>query len=193
MQQQFTPTSVVGQTGLPGLSTAAWATEDPAADPESIAASQYATKHDAVTAIQYVTDRNSADATQYATSRNSAARRIHAVARPEEFTIGGMDKWEGKILTVESDSFTAELTPIGRRGPRTIADFDISVLRSDAESAKNGDIFYLSVRRVRGRRGRMVPTVTVSMRRVGRWTQEEIDDLREQAARGMAAIEALYD
>jgi hypothetical protein len=97
--------------------------------------------------------------------------------------VAGLKTWSGRVVTVDGDIFTAEISPIDHTGPTVFADFRTHLLSSQTDSgeAAIGDIFYLTVRMIRDR-GRLVSsTSSLRLQRVGYWQQEELDAARESA------------
>jgi hypothetical protein len=107
--------------------------------------------------------------------------------------ITGLDKWEGKVLEVEGDIFTAELYPIDREGIPITADFDLELLGSDAATIVPGDVFYLSVRTVKAFGVRPTRTENLRLRRLGRITPEEVLAAYAKADALMERLEQLFD
>jgi hypothetical protein len=107
--------------------------------------------------------------------------------------ITGLDKWEGKVLEVEEDIFTAELYPIDREGIAITADFELALLGSDAASIVPGDVFYLSVRTVKEYGKRPTRTESLRLRRLGRITPEEVRDAYAKADILLEQLEQLFD
>lgn len=106
--------------------------------------------------------------------------------------VAGLEKWEGLILEVDDELMTAELTPLDRTGPCMVADFQTQLLGEDAKVAAPGDVFYLTVRTVRGDSGYPTRTEQLRLRRLGVWTDEDVARLRQQAASRMGKIEELF-
>lgn len=89
--------------------------------------------------------------------------------------IAGLNKWSGRIVEVDDDTFTAELSPLNHQGPVVLADFKLSDLDADEnEPIEPGDLFYLAVRTVRERGRRVSRTSTLLLRRLGKWSADEI-------------------
>ncbi|WP_435057213.1 hypothetical protein [Streptomyces sp. bgisy060] len=107
--------------------------------------------------------------------------------------VSGLDKWEGKILAVEGDIFTAELYPIDREGMPITAEFDVDLLGADAADAVPGDTFYLSIRTVKSPGSRPVRTESIRLRRLGRISQEELKSAYAEAEALMERLEQLSD
>jgi hypothetical protein len=107
--------------------------------------------------------------------------------------ITGLDKWEGKVLEVEGDIFTAELYPIDREGVPITADFDLELLGSDAATIVPGDVFYLSVRTVKAYGMRPARTENLRLRRLGHITPEEVQAAYAKADALMERLEQLFD
>jgi hypothetical protein len=107
--------------------------------------------------------------------------------------ITGLDKWEGKILEVEGDIFTAELYPIDREGMPITADFNLELLGSDAATIVPGDVFYLSVRTLKAYGMRPARTENLRLRRLGRITPEEVQTAYTKADALLERLEQLSD
>jgi hypothetical protein len=122
------------------------------------------------------------------TWRNSSARVSHI--GPSRIT--GLDKWEGKVLEVEGEIFTAELYPIDREGMSITADFDLELLGSDAAAIVPGDVFYLSVRTVKVPGARPARTENLRLRRLGRISAEEVQTAYAKADVLMERLEQLF-
>jgi hypothetical protein len=90
-----------------------------------------------------------------------------------------MRKWEGRITHIDDEILTAELVPSeDAGGPSLVADFDVSLLESDAEDARVGDLVYVTVRKVHQRGHGTTMTSALRLCRLGRWSSEELN--REQ-------------
>lgn len=98
--------------------------------------------------------------------------------------ITGLLKWEGMVTNVSDGEFTAELTPMNHDGPIVEADFSFDRL-PDSEHAEihTGTNFYLAVREVAGLRGGKHFTSSIKLRRLGTWSQDTVDSIRERAAK----------
>lgn len=94
----------------------------------------------------------------------------------------GMHKWAGSILSIEDGLLTAELFPLDHEGPSLVADFDLDLLAPDESAAKPGDVVYLTTRLIQGRWGHKEATTHLRLRRPGRWTESEVDDIYRRAA-----------
>ena len=101
-------------------------------------------------------------------------------AAPQQLNVTGMRVWSGRVLEVEDDIFTAELTPYDHHGPTVLADFDANLLDAD-EPVQSGDLFYLKVRTIRERGRRVSRTSNLLLRRLGEWSQEELDQAAREA------------
>lgn len=108
-------------------------------------------------------------------------------------TVTGLNKWEGKILSVEGESFTAELYALDREAMPITADFDLELLGSDSASVAPGDVFYLSVRTVKSRGMRPTVTESLRLRRLGRITHRDVQDVYAKADALMEHLEQLFD
>ena len=104
--------------------------------------------------------------------------------------VAGMEKWEGRVLEVNDDYFTAELIPFDD-GAEVIADFSTELLSED-DDIQPGDVVYVTVRTVAGIRGPN-RTSAVRMRRLGRWTEAEVAGQRKRARRRLAKLASRFD
>lgn len=125
--------------------------------------------------------------------RSALKRRVEsetALVRAPDNRVTGMQKWEGRVIEVDDDYFSAELVPFAD-GPVMVADFARDRL-DEEEELQPGDVVYVTARTVRGIGG-VTHTSTIRLRRLGRWTEEEIADqarrAKEQAAELAAYIE----
>jgi hypothetical protein len=108
--------------------------------------------------------------------------------------IVGMKKWEGRILEIDKEIFTAELVPLRERdGPAVIADFELDQLDPDADRAEPGDVFYLTVRTVGESSGYRTRTSTLRLRRLGAWSAEEMRRIRGKTKRRLDSLEYCPD
>ncbi|WNG82561.1 hypothetical protein C6A86_002330 [Mycobacterium sp. ITM-2016-00316] len=99
--------------------------------------------------------------------------------------VTGMEKWEGRVLEVDDDLFSVELTHFGE-GPEVIADFARDKL-AEGDEVQPGDVVYVTVRTVRAPGG---PTTTsaIRLRRLGRWTEDEVADQKRRARDQLAEL-----
>lgn len=109
------------------------------------------------------------------------------------FRVTGLRKWEGKIVDVDGDTFTAELHPIDREGMPITADFDLDLFGSDAAAIVAGDVFYLSVRKVKVPGKNPERTESLRLRRLGRIRPEEVQAAYDRADALLENLEQLFD
>ncbi|MGB3763763.1 MAG: hypothetical protein WA966_11110 [Ornithinimicrobium sp.] len=98
---------------------------------------------------------------------------------PQTYRVSGLERWEGYVVEVDGETLTAELTP-EHDGPVVLADFEVAKLGSEPDLAV-GDVVYVTVRSVAGRSGYPTTTSAIRLRRLGRWSDEEVDDLERRA------------
>jgi hypothetical protein len=115
---------------------------------------------------------------QAGTGRTNPARTPPPGPREQ---IVGLRKWAGVIQVIEDDLLTVELAPLDHEGPTLLADFDLDLLAPDDTAAGVGDVVYLTTRIVRGRWGHKEVTSHLRLRRVGRWSREELREIHNQA------------
>ncbi|MGW4126989.1 hypothetical protein [Amycolatopsis japonica] len=109
--------------------------------------------------------------------------------------ITGMQKWEGRVLRIVDDFFEAELSPIDHDGPTVVADFEVSQISEQLapDSLHVGDLFYVTVRTVTDAGNVPLRTSALRIKRVGRWVEEELDRIKESAARRSAEFKKYVD
>jgi hypothetical protein len=131
---------------------------------------------------------------RYSKLLRSALRRPEiektVLAGAPELTVVGMQKWEGRVIEVDDDYFSAELVPFSV-GPVVIADFARDLI-DEEDDLQPGDVVYVTARTVQGENG-ATHTSAIRRRRLGRWTEAEIADqarrAKEQAEELAAYIE----
>jgi len=127
------------------------------------------------------------------TSRRLVQQLSRGVVLPD-VTISGLRKWEGRVVTVEDDLITAEMTPLDDVGPTVYADFDVELMDEDGFApVASGDVVYLTVRTVRDRGGRKTTTTTWRRRRMGVWTQDELEGVAEGGREDFEAFRQLSE
>jgi hypothetical protein len=86
-----------------------------------------------------------------------------------------LQKWEGQVLEVYSDSFTARLTDITAKGAKEDAEFPLSqVADDDRNLLQSGAIFYWSIGRKHDSTNRPSIVSELRMRRLPDWSDDEI-------------------
>jgi hypothetical protein len=105
----------------------------------------------------------------------------------------GLQKWEGRVLQVSDDVFTAELEPLQQSGPTIVAEFEIGLIDVDNEETLSpGDVFYLTVRTV-WHRGFPTRTSALRLRRLGHWSEAELREVGSRAKRRLEAFRSYVD
>jgi hypothetical protein len=128
---------------------------------------------------------------QAARMRAIAASGLPLASIAPDVRVVGMQKWEGRVVEVDDDVFSAEIVPTDDGGP-VLADFSRDAIDPD-EALAPGDLIYVSVRTVRGRGNLRTKTSSVRRRRVGRWSADEVEAQRERARVRLERIEALIE
>ena len=90
--------------------------------------------------------------------------------------------YEGRVIEVEGDVFTAELIDCEDRSV-VHADFPFSVL-SGAEQVEPGDILDVIVQEGKA---------SVSLRDLGKWTEEDLKAAQERGRQRAVEFSALFD
>ncbi len=107
--------------------------------------------------------------------------------------IAGMQKWEGRVLEVLEGVITAELSPLDHEGGTLLADFDADLLTPDDEVVQAGDIVYLTVRTVSERGAYKTKTSALRLRRIGKWSEEELTVARNRARQRLESFQNYVD
>jgi hypothetical protein len=106
--------------------------------------------------------------------------------------VTGLSKWEGLILDIEGGLFSAELTPLDHSGPVLVANFETKLLLEQVDSLYVGDMFYLTTRQVSDGK-KTLSTSILRLRRLGVWTQEELQAARDRARSFVNTLETDAD
>jgi len=121
---------------------------------------------------------------------NRAVSRVNSLADIPAERITGMQKWDGRILEVDEEYFSAELVPYEEVGEAVIADFPRDLLPDEPVYA--GDVIYVTVRTVADRGGPR-RTSAVRLRRLGTWTEAEITENARLAKQDAAELAKYFD
>ena len=106
-----------------------------------------------------------------------------------------MQKWEGHVVAIDEDVFTAELVPLyDSTELAVLADFGLDVIaEADRELLQVGATFYCTVRTVTGRGGQPSRTSNVRLRRLGVWHEDELGRILARAKQEAADFEKFTD
>jgi hypothetical protein len=108
--------------------------------------------------------------------------------------VTGMKKWEGRVTEVFDGFFSAILVRLDDTGPEVVADFDFEMLGPDEASMLSaGDTFYVTVRTIRTPSGAKTSTSAVRLRRLGRWSETEIEEITTSARKDAEVFKRLAD
>jgi hypothetical protein len=121
-----------------------------------------------------------------------ADRRVPVVQEPSFPTqdrFVALQKWEGQVVEVGANSFTAKLTDLTKPNPNELAEFDLDeVSASDRHLVIPGGVFYWSVGyrdRVSGQRSR---ESVMRFRRLPRWSPSDRAEADRRAAHWSKAL-----
>jgi hypothetical protein len=121
---------------------------------------------------------------------NRAVSRVNTLVDIPAERITGMQKWDGRILEVDEEYFSAELVPYEEVGEAVIADFPRELLPDEPVYA--GDVIYVTVRTIADRGGPR-RTSAVRLRRLGTWTEAEIAENARLAKHDAAELAKYFD
>lgn len=86
-----------------------------------------------------------------------------------------LQKWEGTVIEIEEESFTAELNDITAKNPIEIAEIlNSDVVEDDKALLKCGAIFYLEIGFSKSLQGTVTRGTHLRFRRLPAWTKKEI-------------------
>jgi hypothetical protein len=107
-------------------------------------------------------------------------------------SFNALQEWEGVVLEVGAESFTARLTDLtaGNKIETEEADFPIDDLRDeDRERLRSGAVFRWAIGYHRSPGGTRTRASRIVFRRLPAWTEQELRAARREAERLSAAIE----
>jgi hypothetical protein len=104
---------------------------------------------------------------------------VHTIGK-ETSPIHGLRRWEGRVIEVGGDIFTAELTPLDDEAKIVLrAEFRVGQFDEEDRNVQEGDLFYVTAKTIRSR-GRLRTSYSLHLRHLGRWTQTEVDEINER-------------
>lgn len=109
-------------------------------------------------------------------------RKSSRPSGPRDVRVAGLHTWTGRVVDIDDDLFTAELTP-GHQTPgsKVFADFERDLVVTEREELRIGDVVYVTVRRVRTPHGLTNETSSVRLRRIGKWSSADVEDHARRA------------
>lgn len=115
-------------------------------------------------------------------------------AMPTTFRVSDLSTWTGRVVDVDEEMFTAELIP-GERTPggTVLADFNRALVVDEDETLQIGDVIYVTSRMVRAPHGGRSETSSVRLRRLGKWTAEDVALLTARADSLADSVADLFD
>jgi hypothetical protein len=120
-------------------------------------------------------------------SADGARQPKHVISlktEPRQSAFISLQKWEGVVLEVLSDSFLARLVDLTRTGPDEEAEFPLDeVSEEDRPLIRPGAIFYWNIGYHNSYSGQRTRTSIIRFRRLPAWTREEIEAAKREAER----------
>ncbi|WP_156364395.1 hypothetical protein [Curtobacterium sp. Leaf261] len=107
---------------------------------------------------------------------------------PSSYRVDALKSWTGVVRELDREFFVAELEDPSDNST-FMAEFERSQLGFD-EDLTLGDVVYVTVRSVNSQFGPS-KTTSIRMRRLGRWTQAELDSIQLAAHRKARELERL--
>jgi hypothetical protein len=128
-------------------------------------------------------------------AESASALSTQSAEYVEPKAIIGLRKWQGRVLEVDGDVLTAELRPLdpAEDSATVHAYFDLDQLSPDQSEVGPGDAFYLTVRIVGEGSGLRTTTSSLRLRRLGRWSESEIEEIGDRARSRLARIQQYVD
>lgn len=107
----------------------------------------------------------------------------------ETWPLGGIRSWQGTIVEVDRDIFTAELISLDSDAEtsKLRADFRMDALDTDDRVPVAGDLFYLIAQQVRIR-DRLRTVYSLQLRRSGSWTKADVEDIRARVRQRLTTL-----
>ena len=103
---------------------------------------------------------------------------------PRQSAFISLQKWEGVVVEVLSDSFLTRLVDLTRTGPDEEAGFPVDeVSEEDRPLIRPGAIFYWNIGYHNSYSGQRTRTSIIRFRRLPAWTREEIEAAKREAER----------
>lgn len=98
----------------------------------------------------------------------------------QTWPITGTQKWEGRVLEVDGEIFSAELTPLDAEDDEVlVSEFRTKALETGEVGIQPGDLFYATARPVRIR-GLLVTMYSLQRRRQGNWTARDVEEINKR-------------
>lgn len=115
------------------------------------------------------------------------------LSKPREarYTFSVLQEWEGYVLSISEDTFTARLVDVtmGRSEEEEEADLPLDDLEdADRSRIRNGAIFRWTIGYQRGPGGTKFRTSCIRFRNIPVWTKKELDKNRREAADWASAL-----
>lgn len=86
-----------------------------------------------------------------------------------------LQKWEGTIIEINEETFTAKLNDLTKKNPTEIAEFFIKDISEDDKLLlQTGAIFYWYVGYTKSIQGQLTRGYSIRFRRIPVWTEKEI-------------------
>ena len=109
---------------------------------------------------------------------------ISLKTEPRQSAFISLQKWEGVVLEVLSDSFLTRLVDLTRTGPDEEAEFPLDeISEEDRPLIRPGAIFYWNIGYHNSYSGQRTRTSIIRFRRLPAWTREEIEAAKQEAER----------
>lgn len=109
---------------------------------------------------------------------------ISLKTEPRQSAFVSLQKWEGVVVEVLSDSFLTRLVDLTRTGPDEEAEFPLDeVSEEDRPLIRPGAIFYWNIGYHNSYSGQRTRTSIIRFRRLPAWTREEIEAAKREAER----------
>jgi hypothetical protein len=109
---------------------------------------------------------------------------ISLKTEPRQSAFLSLQKWEGVVLEVRSDSFLTRLVDLTLPGPDEEAEFSLDeVSEEDRPLIRPGAIFYWNIGYHTSYSGQRTRTSLIRFRRLPAWTREELEAAKREAER----------
>jgi len=105
----------------------------------------------------------------------------------DSWPIRGVEKWEGKVIDVDDQIFTAELIPLGSKGEYSPLTSEFRMKVFEGKAVGPGDTFYLTAQEMRVR-GLLITAYSFHIRKPGNWTASDLRDINERTQKRLQLL-----
>lgn len=112
------------------------------------------------------------------------------IKKPEKPNFfSSLQKWEGTVVDIEDDYFSARLVDLTNKGPDESAEFSVDeVSPDDLELLERGAIFYWNIGYHNSRSGQRTRSSIIRFRRLPAWIEKDLEKAEKEAEKLLSMI-----